>query len=70
MYKVYIMEAFGPFCGRGGYATCIGMAMSKSPHVAYRLAQSKVNQQDQGGGVPILRTATMTTPYGKVYKMD
>ncbi len=52
MYRVKILEAFGPFCGMGGFGTMVGIGMSKSVKKAITLAKANF-KGTEGGGVPI-----------------
>lgn len=55
MFKVEIIDFFGPFCGHGGYGRTVRIGMDRrSPKKAYERARKAKPVGDQGGGVPIL----------------
>jgi hypothetical protein len=59
MYTVEIFEGFGPFCGRGGYASVkTSVSVRRSVKAALRIAieahkQNVYNADSLGGGVPV-----------------
>lgn len=63
MFKAYVAEHFGPFCGMGGYGGASGTAMHRSPKRAFELAKANKNLAERtaniGGGVPILGEAKL-----------
>jgi Mg-chelatase subunit ChlD len=61
MFTCTVFEAFGPFCGMGGYGQNTATVMHRSPKRAVELAQRKVRRMpDVGGGVPILSGLKLT----------
>lgn len=55
MYKAIILDAYGTGAPEHRYATCRGVAFSKSPKRALALAQERANQQPGSEWTPIYR---------------
>ena len=69
MFRAQSFEAFGPFCGRGGYGTIIGVGWGKSPRQAIsesirRMREDENRKADENGivagGVPIIDEIEVT----------
>ena len=62
MFSATAIEAFGPFCGRGGFGSVTGTGWGKSPRQAISQAILRMREDENrkcdengivGGGVPI-----------------
>ena len=65
MIKVEILEAFGPFCGMGGYYFIRGSAVhtrsvKKAVELAQRAFRLSSRRDTNNPGVPILYSLTIT----------
>jgi len=76
MYKANAIEAYGPFCGRGGFGSVSGTGFGRSPKQAIARALRNMaqdhNTQTQasgdytvGGGVPILAEIVLSDGRGR-----
>ena len=67
-YKAICREAFGPFCGQGGFGSTTGVGFGKSPKRAIALARLLMEEDHNrqagpdghvGGGVPIFEEVVL-----------
>jgi hypothetical protein len=74
MYKATSIEAFGPFCGQGGFGSTRGVGFGRSPKQAIRRANRSMvedhNRQTMdgghvGGGVPIFAETVLCNHRGQ-----
>ena len=77
LYKAEAMDTHGPFCGKGGYGTAVGVAMHRSAKRAVELAKARMredfNRQVKssesghlGGGVPVFDMLTVWDHRGNI----